>query len=117
MVPEDRSCLALVAGASRGRMAGQGPLLLLLASMAAGLVALKKRGAHVRPVCAMAILANQWCAVLATAVASSRALELHTIGSHAEWRSAYCATARLRRLLTDKHLRSCGEKRRRFISS
>lgn len=36
MVPEDRSCLALVAGASRGRMADQGPLLLLLASMAAG---------------------------------------------------------------------------------
>jgi len=39
MVPVDWSCLALVACASRGRMAGQGPLLLLLlASMAAGLL-------------------------------------------------------------------------------
>jgi hypothetical protein len=40
-------------------------------------VTLKKRGAE----CAMAILANQWLAVLVMAVASSRILELHTLVS------------------------------------
>jgi len=50
MVPVDWSCLALVACASRGRMAGQEPLLLLLASMAAGLL-FEEEGRPRRPVC------------------------------------------------------------------
>jgi hypothetical protein len=74
MVPEDRSCLALVAGASRGRMAGQGPLLLLLASIGCR-VALKKRGAHAAQCVPWRSWLIKWRAVLATAVASSRALD------------------------------------------
>ena len=50
MVPVDWSCLALVACASRGRTTGQGPLLLLLASMAAGLL-FEEEGRPRRPVC------------------------------------------------------------------
>jgi hypothetical protein len=56
-------------------LAVRGPTFLL-AGVAAR-VTLKKRGAE----CAMAILANQWLAVLVMAVASSRILELHTLVS------------------------------------
>lgn len=64
----------------------------------------------------MAILANQWWAVLATAVASSRSLScIHLVSRQIAVR------VRVQRAISkacadDKHLECCGEKRWRFAS-